>query len=90
MIKKHVLQNIYLHACINYSYIISFIGAICFWIKNYSEFSEPTQIVFSKNFAVLFNIIIALSGICGMILWIYHNTIRKYVKNAIEPMLPKI
>ena len=74
----------------NYSYIISFIGAICYWIKSYSEFSEPTQIVFSKNFAVLFNIIIPLSGICGMILWIFNDYIRKFVKTTVEIMLPKI
>jgi hypothetical protein len=70
----------------NFSYILSFIGAIGYCLFTILNINI-SDIILNKTFIFLFNILLILSGFAAMILWMYTSTINDYINEAIQKKL---
>jgi len=70
----------------NFSYIFAFIGAIFFSVVSILNI-DTTTIFLNKNASFIFNIIIGISGLCGMILWLYATMVQSYVNTTLKSLL---
>jgi hypothetical protein len=73
----------------NYSYIISFIGAIAFSILATLQV-DIISIGINKNVSFIINIIIISASVCATILWFFHKTISENLSTMINSNLPVI
>jgi hypothetical protein len=73
----------------NYSYIISFIGAIAFSVLSTLQV-DITSVVINKNLSLALNVIIICASICASILWFFHQTIIDNLSTTINNNLPVI
>lgn len=73
----------------NYSYIISFIGAIAFSILSTLQV-DITSVIINKNFVFVLNVIIICASVCASILWFFHKTISDNLSTMINSNLPVI
>ena len=71
----------------NYSYILSFLGAIFYSVGSFASV-DFTSIIVNKNVSFFLNIIIGLSSFCATIIWFFHKTISDKLSTMIQSNLP--
>ena len=52
-----------------WSFLISFVGAVFFSMMSMVNI-EPSSILLNKNFVIVFNIIVTISGIISLFVWL--------------------